>query len=72
MLQDAEVNYGVAPGLAQVAEALAHWVVNTPGPFGVKVLLPESVLRAVVSWHALPGELATVMLDMYAATAEFM
>lgn len=59
-----ESDYGVAPGLAQVAEALMQAVVLVPGPFGVKVELPASVLRVTTVVQALPGEGATVMLDM--------
>ena len=65
--------YGLAtPGFAHVPEALAQTVVSAPGPRGVKVELPVRVLSVVVVVQALPGDAATVMLDMKAATAEFM
>jgi len=71
------LDYGVAPGLAQVAEPAKHLVVSWPTPFGVNVMvvLPVTcaLVRVAVSLHALPGMAGTeAILDMTAATAEFM
>ena len=67
-------NYGApAPGLPQVAVALLQTVVFVPGVFGVNVVLPVIADRAAVgAVQALADGAGTVMLDMKAATAEFM
>ena len=59
-------NYGApAPGLPQVAEELLHTVGLVPGPFGVKLVVPTMVLRAVVgAVQAFAVGALTVMLDM--------
>lgn len=70
------LSYGVAPGLAQVAEPAKHLVVSAPGACGVQVmvalLLTFTAVSVVVSLHALPAAGFTVISDWAAATAEFM